>query len=301
MIKNIEIQLNEEDMAWFKRTKKGIQTATEDKKDVPKGLWYKSPTGKVVDAEELERNYYVSPEDGYHVRIGSKEYFEILFDNNKFKELDANLTSKDPLKFVDKKKYTDRLEAAQKKTGLKDAVRTAVGKSMGNDLVIACMDFSFIGGSMGSVVGEKIARAADYALKNKIPFLLISKSGGARMMEAALSLMQLAKTSAKLAQLADAGIPYVSLCTDPTTGGTTASFAMLGDINISEPGALIGFAGPRVVKDTTGKDLPDGFQSAEFVLEHGFLDFISHRKDMKRKINLYLDLVLNQPLREKTA
>ncbi|WP_151674357.1 acetyl-CoA carboxylase, carboxyltransferase subunit beta [Patiriisocius marinus] len=288
-------------MAWFKRTKKGIQTATEDKKDVPKGLWYKSPTGKVVDAEELERNYYVSPEDGYHVRIGSKEYFEILFDDNKFKELDANLTSKDPLKFVDKKKYTDRLEAAQKKTGLKDAVRTAVGKSMGNDLVIACMDFSFIGGSMGSVVGEKIARAADYALKNNTPFLLISKSGGARMMEAALSLMQLAKTSAKLAQLADAGIPYISLCTDPTTGGTTASFAMLGDINISEPGALIGFAGPRVVKDTTGKDLPDGFQSAEFVLEHGFLDFISHRKDMKRKINLYLDLVLNQPLREKTA
>ncbi len=288
-------------MAWFKRTKKGIQTATEDKKDVPKGLWYKSPTGKVVDAEELERNYYVSPEDGYHVRIGSKEYFEILFDNNKFKELDANLTSKDPLNFEDKKKYTDRLEAAQKKTGLKDAVRTAVGKSMGNDLVIACMDFSFIGGSMGSVVGEKIARAADYSLKNNIPFLLISKSGGARMMEAALSLMQLAKTSAKLAQLADAGIPYVSLCTDPTTGGTTASFAMLGDINISEPGALIGFAGPRVVKDTTGKDLPDGFQSAEFVLEHGFLDFISHRKDMKRKINLYLDLVLNQPLREKTA
>jgi acetyl-CoA carboxylase carboxyl transferase subunit beta len=301
MIKNIETQLNEEDMAWFKRTKKGIQTATEDKKDVPKGLWYKSPTGKVVDAEELERNYYVSPEDGYHVRIGSKEYFKILFDDNKFKELDANLTSKDPLKFEDKKKYSERLVAAQKKTGLKDAVRTAVGKSMGNDLVIACMDFSFIGGSMGSVVGEKIARAADHALKNKIPFLLISKSGGARMMEAALSLMQLAKTSAKLAQLADAGIPYVSLCTDPTTGGTTASFAMLGDINISEPGALIGFAGPRVVKDTTGKELPEGFQSAEFVLEHGFLDFISHRKDMKRKINLYLDLVLNQPLREKTA
>lgn len=288
-------------MAWFKRTKKGIQTATEDKKDVPKGLWYKSPTGKVVDAEELERNFYVSPEDGYHVRIGSKEYFEILFDDNKFKELDANLTSKDPLKFEDKKKYIDRLEAAQNKTGLKDAVRTGVGKSLGKDLVIACMDFSFIGGSMGSVVGEKIARAADYALKEKIPFLLISKSGGARMMEAALSLMQLAKTSVKLAQLADAGIPYISLCTDPTTGGTTASFAMLGDINISEPGALIGFAGPRVVKDTTGKDLPKGFQSAEFVLEHGFLDFITHRKDLKRKINLYLDLVQNQPLREKTA
>ncbi|CAI8204610.1 MAG: Acetyl-coenzyme A carboxylase carboxyl transferase subunit beta [Flavobacteriaceae bacterium] len=288
-------------MAWFKRTKKGINTPTEDKKDVPKGLWYKSPTGKIVDAEELEKNFYVSPEDGYHVRIGSKEYFEILFDNNKFKELDKDLTSKDPLKFEDKKKYSDRLIDAQKKTGLNDAVRTAVGKSMGQNLVIACMDFSFIGGSMGSVVGEKIARAADHALKTKTPFLLISKSGGARMMEAALSLMQLAKTSAKLAQLADAKIPYVSLCTDPTTGGTTASFAMLGDINISEPGALIGFAGPRVVKDTTGKDLPDGFQSAEFVLEHGFLDFISHRKDMKRKINLYLDLVQNKPLRKETA
>ena len=288
-------------MAWFKRTKKGINTLTEDKKDVPKGLWYKSPTGKIVDAEELEKNFYVSPEDGYHVRIGSKEYFEILFDNNKFKELDTTLTSKDPLKFEDKKKYVDRLKDAQKKTGLNDAVRTAVGKSMGQNLVIACMDFSFIGGSMGSVVGEKIARAVDHALKTKTPFLLISKSGGARMMEAALSLMQLAKTSAKLSQLADAGIPYVSLCTDPTTGGTTASFAMLGDINISEPGALIGFAGPRVVKDTTGKDLPDGFQSAEFVLEHGFLDFIAHRKDMKRKINLYLDLVQNKPLREKTA
>lgn len=288
-------------MSWFKRTKKGIQTATEDKKDVPKGLWYKSPTGKIVDSEELEKNFYVSPEDGYHVRIGSKEYFEILFDDNKYKELDKNLTSKDPLKFEDKKKYSDRLEDAQKKTGLKDAVRTAVGKSMGKDIVIACMDFSFIGGSMGSVVGEKIARAADYALAKKIPFLLISKSGGARMMEAALSLMQLAKTSAKLAQLSDAGIPYISLCTDPTTGGTTASFAMLGDINISEPGALIGFAGPRVVRDTTGKDLPDGFQSAEFVLEHGFLDFISHRKDLKRKINLYIDLVQNIPLRESIA
>ncbi len=288
-------------MSWFKRTKKGIQTATEDKKDVPKGLWYKSPTGKIVDSEELESNYYVSPEDGYHVRIGSKEYFEILFDDNKFKELDKNLTSKDPLKFEDKKKYIDRLKEAQEKTGLKDAVRTGVGKSMGEDIVIACMDFSFIGGSMGSVVGEKIARAADYALEKKLPFLLISKSGGARMMEAALSLMQLAKTSAKLAQLADAGIPYISLCTDPTTGGTTASFAMLGDINISEPGALIGFAGPRVVRDTTGKELPEGFQTAEFVLEHGFLDFITHRKDLKRKVNLYLDLVLNRPLREKTA
>ncbi|WGK65223.1 acetyl-CoA carboxylase, carboxyltransferase subunit beta [Croceiramulus getboli] len=284
-------------MAWFKRTQKGIQTPTEDKKDVPKGLWYKSPTGKIVDAEELEKNFFVSPEDGYHVRIGSDEYFRILFDNNKYKELDKNLSSKDPLNFEDKKKYSDRLKDAQDKTGLKDAVRTAVGKSMGEDLVVACMDFKFIGGSMGSVVGEKIARAADYSLKNNIPLMIISKSGGARMMEAALSLMQLAKTSSKLAQLSDAGIPYISLCTDPTTGGTTASFAMLGDINISEPGALIGFAGPRVVRDTTGKELPDGFQTAEFVLEHGFLDFITPRHELKKKINLYLDLILNRPLR----
>ena len=288
-------------MAWFRRTKKGIQTPTEEKKDVPKGLWYKSPTGKIVDSEELEKNFYVSPEDGYHVRIGSNEYFEILFDDNEYRELDKGLTSKDPLKFEDTKKYTDRLKTAQEKTGLKDAVRTAVGKSMGEEIVIACMDFRFIGGSMGSVVGEKIARAADYALKKKIPYMIISKSGGARMMEAAYSLMQLAKTSAKLAQLAKAKIPYISLCTDPTTGGTTASFAMLGDVNISEPGALIGFAGPRVVRDTTGQELPEGFQTAEFVLDHGFLDFISHRKDLKRKINLYLDLILNRPLREKTA
>jgi len=285
--------------AWFKRKEKGIQTTTEEKKDTPKGLWYKSPTGKIVEAEDLAKNFYVSPEDDYHVRIGSKEYFEILFDDNTFKELDEKLSSKDPLKFVDTKKYSDRLKAAKAKTGLSDAVRTAVGKSMGKDLVVACMDFSFIGGSMGSVVGEKIARAVDYAKKKKLPFIMISKSGGARMMEAALSLMQLAKTSAKLAQLAEAKIPYISLCTDPTTGGTTASYAMLGDINISEPGALIGFAGPRVVKDTTGKDLPDGFQTAEFVKEHGFLDFITHRRDLKRKVNQYIDLITNQPLRKE--
>ena len=284
-------------MAWFKRTEKGIQTPTEDKKDVPKGLWYKSPTGKIVDADELAKNFYVSPEDGYHVRIGSKEYFEILFDNNEFEELDKNMTSKDPLKFVDTKKYSDRLKDVMDKTRLKDAVRTAVGKSKGKDLVVACMDFSFIGGSMGAVVGEKITRAIDYSIKNKIPFLMISKSGGARMMEAAYSLMQLAKTSAKLAQLADSKIPYISLCTDPTTGGTTASYAMLGDINISEPGALIGFAGPRVVKDTTGKELPEGFQTAEFVLEHGFLDFITPRRELKDKINLFLDLIQNEPVR----
>ncbi|MES2485436.1 MAG: acetyl-CoA carboxylase, carboxyltransferase subunit beta [Bacteroidota bacterium] len=284
-------------MAWFKRTEKGIQTPTESKRDVPKGLWYKSPTGKIVDAEELARNFYVSPEDGYHVRIGSKEYFNILFDDNEFTELDKNMISKDTLKFVDTKKYDERLKDAMEKTKLKDAVRTAVGKSKGKDLVIACMDFSFIGGSMGAVVGEKIARAIDYSIKNKLPFLMISKSGGARMMEAAYSLMQLAKTSAKLAQLAEAQIPYISLCTDPTTGGTTASYAMLGDVNISEPGALIGFAGPRVVKDTTGKELPEGFQTAEFLLEHGFLDFITPRKELKDKINLYLDLIQNQPVR----
>ena len=284
-------------MAWFKRKTKGITTSTEEKKDTPRGLWYKSPTGKIVDTEELEKNFYVSPEDGYHVRIGSKEYFEILFDDNKFKEFDKDLTSKDPLKFVDTKKYTDRIKAAKSKTKLNDAIRTAVGKSMGKDLVVACMDFSFIGGSMGSVVGEKIARAANYSLKHNIPFMIISKSGGARMMEAALSLMQLAKTSSKLAQLAEAKIPYISLCTDPTTGGTTASFAMLGDINISEPGALIGFAGPRVVRDTTGQELPEGFQTAEFVLEHGFLDFITARKELKQKVNQYIDLITNSPLR----
>lgn len=284
-------------MAWFKRKEKGITTPTENKKDVPKGLWYKSPTGKIVDAEELARNLWVSPEDDFHVRIGSKEYFQILFDNNEFVELDENITSKDPLHFADTKKYSDRLTDAMNKTKLKDAVRTGVGKSKGEDLVVCCMDFAFIGGSMGAVVGEKIARGIDYSIKNNIPFVMISKSGGARMMEAAYSLMQLAKTSAKLAQLAEAKIPYISLCTDPTTGGTTASYAMLGDINIAEPKALIGFAGPRVVKDTTGKELPEGFQTAEFVLEHGFLDFIAHRKELKNKINLYLDLILNREIR----
>ncbi|WP_438989167.1 acetyl-CoA carboxylase, carboxyltransferase subunit beta [Polaribacter sp.] len=286
-------------MAWFKRTDKGIQTSTEDKKDTPKGLWYKTPSGKIIDTEELKRNLYVSPEDGYHVRIGSKEYFELFFDENKFTELNESLTSKDPLKFEDTKNYPDRLKAAQEKTKLNDAVRTAVGKSLGKDLVIAAMDFAFIGGSMGSVVGEKIARAIDYAIKNKIPFLMVSKSGGARMMEASLSLMQLVKTSSKLAQLADVKLPYISLCTDPTTGGTTASYAMLGDINIAEPNALIAFAGPRVVRDTTGKDLPEGFQKSEFVLEHGFLDAIYERKDLKKQVNLYIDLIQNLPIRKE--
>jgi acetyl-CoA carboxylase carboxyl transferase subunit beta len=298
-------------MAWFKRTDKGIQTSTEDKKDTPKGLWYKTPSGKVIDTEELKRNLYVSPEDGYHVRIGSKEYFELFFDNNVFLELNETLTSKDPLKFEDTKKYPERLKAAQEKTKLKDAVRTAVGKSLGKDIVIAAMDFAFIGGSMGSVVGEKIARAIDYSIKNKVPFLMVSKSGGARMMEASLSLMQLVKTSSKLAQLAGAKVPYISLCTDPTTGGTTASYAMLGDVNIAEPNALIAFAGgpakainafgsgPRVVRDTTGKDLPEGFQKSEFVLEHGFLDAIYERKQLKKQINLYIDLIQNLPIRKE--
>lgn len=284
-------------MSWFKRSEKGIRTKTEEKKDIPKGLWYRTPTGKVIESQELAENNYVSPEDDYHVHIGSKEYFEILFDDGQFEELDIKLKSKDFLKFEDSKKYIDRLKDAHKKTGLYDSIRVAVGTSKGKKLVVASMDFKFIGGSMGSVVGEKIARAADHAIKNKLPLVIISKSGGARMMESATSLMQMAKTSAKLAQLAEAKLPYISLCTDPTTGGTTASYAMLGDINIAEPKALIAFAGPRVVKDTTGQDLPEGFQTSEFLLEKGFLDFISHRNELKNKINLYIDLILNQPLR----
>ena len=285
-------------MAWFKRTVKGIRTNTEDKKDTPEGLWHKTPTGKIIDKEELEKNFYVSPEDDFHLRIGSEEYFKIIFDDDDYVELDKKVSSKDPLKFFDNKSYKQRNKDAQKKTGLKDSVRTAIGKSIGREIVIACMDFNFIGGSMGSVVGEKISRAIDKSIEKKIPLLIISKSGGARMMEGAISLMQMAKTSAKLAQLSKFKIPYISLCTDPTTGGTTASFAMLGDINISEPGALIGFAGPRVVKDTTGQDLPKGFQTSEFLLEHGFLDFITHRTKLKEKINLYLDLILNKPIRK---
>ena len=285
-------------MAWFKRTVKGIRTNTEDKKDTPEGLWHKTPTGKIIDKEELEKNFYVSPEDDFHLRIGSEEYFKIIFDDDDYVEIDKKVSSKDPLNFFDNKSYKQRNKDAQKKTGLKDSVRTAIGKSIGREIVIACMDFNFIGGSMGSVVGEKISRAIDKSIEKKIPLLIISKSGGARMMEGAISLMQMAKTSAKLAQLSKFKIPYISLCTDPTTGGTTASFAMLGDINISEPGALIGFAGPRVVKDTTGQDLPKGFQTSEFLLEHGFLDFITHRTKLKEKINLYLDLILNKPIRK---
>ena len=284
-------------MAWFKRTKKGIQTTTKDKKDTPEGLWHKTPSGKIVDNDELIKNNYVSPEDNFHLRIGSKEYFEILFDENDYEVLFGNLVSADPLKFSDNKSYQQRVKEANKKTGLNDAIQVAYGKSFGKNITIASMDFTYIGGSMGSVVGEKISRAIDHAIKFKSPLLIISKSGGARMMEGAISLMQMAKTSAKLTQLSKNKLPYISLCTDPTTGGTTASFAMLGDIIISEPGALIGFAGPRVVKDTTGQDLPDGFQRSEFLLENGFIDFISHRNDLKKKINMYIDLILNKPLR----
>lgn len=278
-------------MSWFKRTDKGIQTPTSNKKEAPDGLWYKTPSGAIIHMRELKNNAFVCPEDDYHVKIGSKEYFEILFDNNEFTELDINLSSKDPLKFVDSQPYPERIKKTQQKTELVDAARSAVGKLNGHDLVVSCMDFSFIGGSMGSVVGEKIARAIDYSLKHKIPLLIISRSGGARMMEAGFSLMQLAKTSAKLALLAEAKIPYISLMTDPTTGGVTASFAMLGDFNIAEPGALIGFAGPRVIRETIGKDLPKGFQSAEFVMEHGFIDFIVDRRNLKSKLTVLLKML----------
>ena len=272
-------------MGWFNRIKEGITTSTHEKKETPDGLWSKCPKCKtIVTTEEHKKNLHCCINCNYHNRIGSAEYFEILFDNNKFIELDKKMTSLDPLKFKDKKKYPDRVKDMQKKTGLKDAVRTAHGKIKGNIVVIAAMDFTFIGGSMGSVVGEKIARAIDYARENKHPMLIISKSGGARMMEAGISLMQLAKTSAKLAQLSKAGLPFISLCTDPTFGGATASFSMLGDMNIAEPNALIGFAGPKVVKETIGKDLPSGFQTSEFLQEHGFLDFIVDRKYLKEKL-----------------
>lgn len=279
-------------MAWFKREKKGIITSTEEKLEAPDGIWNKCPSCKkpLHYAEQVE-NKYVCHFCSYHLRIGSQEYFSVLFDNNEFTELFANLRSGDPLHFSDSKPYTVRLEESYKKTGLKDAIRAAHGKLNGMDLVVACMDFNFIGGSMGSVVGEKIARSIDYCIEHRIPFLMISKSGGARMMEAAFSLMQMAKTSAKLALLAKAKIPYISLLTDPTTGGVTASYAMLGDINISEPGALIGFAGPRVIKETIKKDLPKGFQTAEFVLEHGFLDFIVDRREMKDKLGSFLKMM----------
>ena len=278
-------------MGWFKRDKEGITTSTKEKRETPEGLWQKCSNCKTIfAADDLVKNFYVCDRCNHHERIGSEEYFQILFDDGKYKELDAKLISGDPLKFADTKKYTDRVKETQKKTGLKDAIRNAKGKIGGEDIIISAMDFSFIGGSLGSVMGEKIARAIDAAIKEKCPYMIISKSGGARMMEAGISLMQMAKVAGKLGQLSEAKLPYISFLTDPTTGGVTASFAMLGDINIAEPDALIAFAGPRVVKETIGRDLPDGFQKSEFVLEHGFLDYIVERPQLKETLALSLKM-----------
>ena len=280
-------------MGWFTRIKEGITTSTKDKKEIPEGLWYKCPEcQKVVSSEDHEKNLFVCDECEHHEKIGSKDYFNIIFDDGKFSELNKNMISTDPLGFEDTKKYVDRLKQTKAKTGLKDAMRAVHGTIDGQKLVVAAMDFKFIGGSMGSVMGEKISKAIDYAIKNESAFMIISKSGGARMMEAGFSLMQMAKTSAKLTLLARAKLPYISFLTDPTTGGVTASFAMLGDVNIAEPKALIAFAGPRVVKETIGKDLPEGFQRSEFVLEHGFLDYIVERKDLKNKLSQTIKLLL---------
>ena len=275
-------------MAWFKRSKENISSDGQ-KKDIPDGMWTKCDgCGEIIHKKQLEQNYFTCAKCSYHFRIGSKEYFEILLDHGTFKETEKSMRSLDPLKFVDTKPYAKRIDESIKKTGLHDAVRTGEGEMNGLPLVIACMDFSFIGGSMGSVVGEKISRAADLARKKKKPLLVISSSGGARMQEAALSLMQMAKTSAKIAQLSDAGIPYIAVLADPTAGGVTASFAMLGDVQIAEPSAFIGFAGPRVIKQTIGKDLPKGFQRSEFLLEKGFLDMVVHRKELKQTITKVL-------------
>jgi acetyl-CoA carboxylase carboxyl transferase subunit beta len=275
---------------WFRRIKKGVLTGTHEKKEAPDGLWHKCSECKTTTtAKELEDHFYVCPKCNHHNRINAKEYFNIIFDDNEFEELFGNISPIDKLGFVDLKPYESRIKEAQRTTGLKDAMTVGVGKVNGNGLVIACMNFNFIGGSMGSVVGEKISRGIDYAIKHKLPFMIISKSGGARMMESAFSLMQMAKTSAKLTQLAKAQLPYISFMTDPTTGGVTASYAMLGDINIAEPKALIGFAGPRVIKETIKKDLPSGFQRSEFLLEHGFLDFIVERQNLKGKLSSVIE------------
>ena len=280
---------NEMKSTWFKRKNRGILTSTKDKKDAPDGLWSKCPSCNHINTiEDLSENKFVCSKCDYHHRIGSDDYFDILFDINSHKELFSNVKSKDFLGFVDLKPYKDRLEDTYAKIDIHDSITVAHGKVFDKDLVVACMDFEFIGGSLGSVMGEKISRSCDYCIEHKIPFMIINKSGGARMMESAFSLMQLAKTSGKLTQLSNAKIPYISLCTDPTFGGTTASFAMLGDIICGEPGALIGFAGPRVIKETIKRDLPTGFQRSEFLLEHGFLDFIVHRKDLKEKLSSLL-------------
>jgi len=280
--------------SWFKRIKKGINTKTSEKKETPEGLWVKCPEcNYICTVSELREHLFVCPKCSYHHRINSSEYYEILFDNDEFVELFDNIRSKDFLEFTDLKPYKKRLEETLSKTDLTDSMRVAAGKTSGHDIVISCMDFEFIGGSLGSVMGEKFSRAIDYCIEYKLPYMLIAKSGGARMMESAFSLMQLAKTSGKLSQLSDAGLPYISLLTDPTFGGISASFGMLGDLNIAEPGALIGFAGPRVIKETIKKDLPEGFQRSEFLLEHGFLDFIVSRKELKGKINTVLTLLKN--------
>jgi acetyl-CoA carboxylase carboxyl transferase subunit beta len=280
--------------SWFKRIKKGINTKTSEKKETPEGLWVKCPEDNYIcTVTELRENLFVCPKCGYHHRVSSTEYYDILFDDKEFTELFDNIRSKDFLGFTDLKPYGKRLEEIWSKTDLKDSMRVAAGKIGGNDIVIACMDFEFIGGSLGSVMGEKFSRAVDYCIQHNMPYMVISKSGGARMMESAFSLMQLAKTSGKLSQLSDAKLPYISLLTDPTFGGISASFGMLGDLNIAEPGALIGFAGPRVIKETIKKDLPEGFQRSEFILEHGFLDFIVPRKELKTKLASVLTLFKN--------
>lgn len=278
---------------WFRRKEKNITTSTEDKKDVPKGLWHQTPTGKIIEHEELKANNYVSPEDGFHVRIGSNEFYSILFDDNNYKELDANVESVDMLNFKDTKAYSDRLKEVKAKTKLNDSIRNAVGKVNGTEMVVSCMDFAFIGGSLGSVMGEKIRRAVDYCIANKLPYMIICQSGGARMQEATYSLMQLAKVQSKLAQLSEAGLLYIAYLCDPTFGGITASFAMTADIIMAEPGALIGFAGPRVIRETIGKDLPEGFQTSEFLQEKGFVDFIVKRTDMKQKVSQTVNLLTN--------
>ncbi len=286
-------------MAWFRRKKKNITTSTEDKKDVPKGLWYKSPSGKIISNDELKANLFVSPDDDFHVQIGSQEYFEILFDEAKFKELDAKVESKDPLNWADTQKYKDRLKDVKKKTGLTDAIRNATGKMNGREVIISAMDFKFIGGSLGSAMGEKIVRAIDYAMKHKLPYVLITQSGGARMMEAAISLMQLAKVEAKLTQLSDEKIPYITVLTNPSFGGITASFGSVGDLVLAEPGALIGFAGPRVIKETIGRDLPEGFQTSEFLLEKGFIDMIVHRKMLKKQLTDSINMLMPETKSKK--
>ena len=276
---------------WFRRIKKGILTSTSEKKETPEGLWTKCPECNYIStSSDLRENLFVCPKCNHHHRIGSDEYYEIIFDNNEYEELFGNIRSKDFLGFTDLKPYAKRLEDIWSKTDLKDSMRVAVGNVDGKAMVIACMDFEFIGGSLGSVMGEKFSRAVDYCIEHRLPYMVISKSGGARMMESAFSLMQLAKTSGKLSQLTDAKLPYISLLTDPTFGGISASFGMLGDLNIAEPGALIGFAGPRVIKETIKKDLPPGFQRSEFLLEHGFLDFIVQRHDLKRKLDQLITL-----------